>query len=423
MATTRTFQAMLNEYLPNELMKEELIARDYILKSVNKDDKWGGGALIVPFKSAGASSIKFGGLTDSTDISQSKYTRGSISGYREVWGSLVFNEADLMEHGKISEQNFLRLLPDELEDFMQYKKEVVSIQLGSGPQFATVKDQSAIGGQANPTAGGLISVDKIDRFQIDQKIVLDDNDSAAVSVYVTAVNVNTKTITVSATRGGAALDVSAYTVAQAAKIYHDGVFDAGGNHDTFISMRQALLSAVNGGTTNIHGVAKTSAPILQAVNINGSTITAANILDKLFDAYTEARERSKGLATEYLMSYKHFGTCMKLLELNKGAYRVVEAPKESLYGWSEMTIANVSGRIVKLVGIQEMDDDIIPMVDWRSITFRSNGYFKKRKGPDGLEYFTLRAQNGYSYICDTVLFGEMEYKKPGHSAIIHTISY
>lgn len=424
MATTRTFQAMLNEYLPNELLKEELIMRDYILQNMQKDNNWKGGNLVVPFKSAGASSVKFGGLTDSSDIAQSTYVRGGISGYREVWGSLIFNQRDLQEHdGKIPETTFLRLLPDELEDLMDYKKEVVSIQMGSGPQFATVKDQSAIGGVANPTAGGLISVDKIDRFQIGQKFTLDDNDSAAVTVYVTAVNVNTKTITVSLTRGGAAADVSAYTVAQGAKCYHDGVFDAGGNHDTFISMRQALLSSANGGLTNIHGVAKTSAPILQAVNINGSAITAANILDKLFDAYTEVRERSKGLASEYLMSLKNYGSIMKQLELNKGAYRVVEAPKESLYGWMEMSIANVTGRVTKMVGIQEMDDDVIPLVDWRSITFRSNGYFRKRISPDGREYFEVRNTTGYQYIVDLCLYGEVEYKKPGHSAIIHGISY
>ena len=37
MGTTRTFQDMLNEYLPNELLKEELIMRDYVLQNVQKD--------------------------------------------------------------------------------------------------------------------------------------------------------------------------------------------------------------------------------------------------------------------------------------------------------------------------------------------------------------------------------------------------
>lgn len=424
MATQRTFQDMLNEYTPNELLKEELIMRDYILQNVQKDNNWKGGNLIVPFKRSGASSVRFGQLTASNDISQSKHIRGNISDYREVWSSLIFNQRDLQEHdGKIPETTFLRLLPDELEDLMDYKKEVVSIQMGSGPHFAEVIDNSANGGVANPTAAGLVSVNKIDRFQEDQKVVLDDDDSADGTFYVTNVNVNTKTVTLSATRGGAAADLTAFTVAQNAKFYHDGVFDAGGNHDTFVSMRDALLTVGNGGSATLHGQTKTSAPILQAVNINGSAVTAANILDKLFDAYTEVRERSKGLASEYLMSLKNFGSIMKQLELQKGQYRVVEDPKESLYGWMEMKIANVTGRVTKIVGIQEMDDDIIPLVDWRSITFRSNGYFKKRISPDGREYFEIRNENGYQYIVDCCLFGEMEYKKPGHSAIIHSINY
>lgn len=423
MATTRSFQAMLNEYLPNQLLKEELIQRDYVLKTCQKDDSWKGGQIVVPFKTAGASSIKFGGLTDSADIAQSTYTRGNIADYRELWGSLIFNHTDLMQHDKLSEQNFLKMLPDEIEDFMQYTKEVVSIQLGTGPHFSRAFDNSTAGGVANPTAGGLVSVRNIDRFVIGQKVYLDDDDSAAAAFYVIGINLNTKTITLSATRGGAAADISAYTVAQNAKFYHDGVHDAGGNHNTFYSMRNAFLSAANGGSTNIHGVAKTSAPILQSINVSGASITAANILDKLFDAYTDVRTLGKGLATEYLMSYKHFGSIMKALELAKGAYRVVEAPKESLYSWSEMTLTNVTGRAIKFVGIQEMDDDIIPLVDWKNITFRSNGYFKKRMSPEGKEYYEIRGTSGYQYIVDTCLFGEMEYRKPGHSAIIHSISY
>ena len=49
-----------------------------------------------------------------------------------------------------------------------------------------------------------------------------------------------------------------------------------------------------------------------------TTITAANILNKLFDAYTEVRRRSKGRATEYLMDLTNYGSVMKQLELQKG---------------------------------------------------------------------------------------------------------
>ena len=80
-------------------------------------------------------------------------------------------------------------------------------------------------------------------------------------------------------------------------------------------------------------------------------------------------------------------------------------------------------RYLKFVGIQEWDDDVIALVDWRSITFRSNGYFKKHISPDGREYFEVRNTSGYQYIIDCCLFGEMEYRKPGHSAIIYGINY
>jgi hypothetical protein len=409
--TRRNFQDLLNEYLPNQMLKEELIRRDYILTKVNKDNNWKGSKLIVPFKGAGASSVKFGQLTDSSDIAQSVYVRGSIDDYREVWGSLIFNQRDLQEHdGKIPESTFLRLLPDELEDFMEYKKEVVSIQLGTGPHFATLT--------ANGTAGGVITVDKIDRFQVDQKVVLQDDDTAAADYYVLNVNVNTLEVTLSASRGGAAADVSTYTTAQSAKCYHDGVLDSG----TFTSMRDALLSAANGGDTKIHGVDKTKYGILQSVNVDGTSITASNILDKLFDAYTEVRTRAKGMATEYIMSYKHLGSILKLLESQKGQYRVTSDPKVNVYGWTEVGITSVKGDL-KFVGIQEMDDDVIPLVDWRSITFRSNGFFRKRISPDGREYFEIRNTQGYQYVVDCLLFGEMEYRKPGHSAIIHSINY
>ena len=38
MPTTRSFRAMLNDFLPNELLKEEIVKRDYLLNKVEKDD-------------------------------------------------------------------------------------------------------------------------------------------------------------------------------------------------------------------------------------------------------------------------------------------------------------------------------------------------------------------------------------------------
>jgi len=414
MATDRSFQAMLNEYLPNKLLKEELLRRDYILQNVQKDDSWKGGKLVVPFKASGASSVRMGGLTAANDIAEDKYVRGSIDDYVESWGSMIFNHRDLQEHnGKIPETTFLKVLPDTVEDFMEYMKMVVSIQLGTGPHFAKAT--------VNGTAGGDLEVDRVDRFQLDQKVTLKGDAQAAADFYVIAIDVNTSIVQFSATRGGAAASIIAYTIADNAKAYTDDA-DA----VSYQSIRGALLSAANGGDATVHGQSKIAYPFLQAVNVDGSTMSAANILDKLFDSYTDIRKKARGMADRYIMSYKNFGSVLKALQNHtslRGMYQLADGSrKASVYGWDEVVITSVKGTL-KIVAIQEWDDDIIVLWDPKSMTFRSNGFFKKRKNPEGHEYFEVRNQTGYQYIVDTCLFGEMEVTKPGNNGIIHSISY
>lgn len=412
MATSRSFSSMLNQYLPNRLLKEEIIKRDWFLSNVDKDEKWKGGTVVVPFKGAGASSVEFGQLAGSSDIAESTYVRGTISSYKEVWGSLLFNHTDLMQHdGRIPEDGFLRVLADNVEDFMVYMKEAVSINLLTGPHFAKATADTDL-------ANGIIAVDRIDRFALGQKLSLDDDNSSAADYYVIAINVNSSDVTLSATRGGSAANISAYTTAQNAKFYHPGAQSAG-----FQSVRDALLSNANGGGASLHGQTKTAYPYLQAVNIDGSSITAANILDEIFDAYVDVRKKARGNANKVVMSYKHLGSILKLLQTEKGAYHSVGQQKASEYGWTEIMIGNVKGSQLSLIGIQEMDDDVIFFLDMSAMKFRSNGMFKKRKSPEGQEFYEVRATTGYSYIVDVCLFGELEVSKPGNCGVIYSISY
>jgi len=416
MGTQRTFQAMLNEYLPNKLLEEELIKRDYILTNIEKDNNWKGGKLIVPFKASGASSIRMGSLTAANDIAEDNYIRGSIDDYIEAWGSMVFQHRDLMEHdGKIVETTFLKILPDTIEDFMAYMKMVVSIQLGTGPHFATARTDG--------TAAGTLEVDRIDRFCLRQKVTLKGQATPAADFYVIAIDVNTSrtsgTVTLSATRDGVAADVSAYTVADFAQAFTD---DA--DVMSFTSIRSVLLSAANGGSPTVHGQSKLAAPFLQAVNIDGSGWTQTNILDSIFDAYTEVRTKAKGMADRVIMSYANLGAVLKRLQNQgnlQGHYQLSDqGKKSSLYGWDEICVTSVNGTL-KIVGIQEWDDDIVAYLDMKSMVFRSNGFFKKRKNPEGHEFYEVRAQTGYQYIVDTCLFGELEINKPGHNAIVYGI--
>jgi len=414
MATTRLFQDLLNEYLPNRMIYEEYIKRDWFLSNLEIDNGWQGSKIVVPFKGASASSVEFGQLAGANDIASSKYVRGSIDGYVEVWGSIVLNHRDLMDHeGRIPEATFLKLIPGEVDGMLDTMKQVVSTQLASGSHFAKL--------MTDGTAGGQFEVDHIDRFQLGQKLQLDDGDSAPLTVYVTAIDVNgasvgTGKVTVSAARDGAPANVSAYTVAAGAKCYHPGVLDNG----AFTSIRETLLSAANGGSATVHGQSKLAYPILQAVQIDGSAVTASNILDKLFDGYTLVRQKAKGNANTIVMSFKHLGRVMKLLETQKGPFVVTKQPSASLYGWTEIEITSVKGTL-KLVGLVEMDDDVIFYLDLKTMVFRTRGGFRRRKAPDGKEYYESRATTGYSYIVDQCLFGALEVNAPGHNAVMHSI--
>lgn len=414
MSTTREFQDMINEFLPNELLREEYIKRDYAMTKVEKDDSWNSGNLVVPFRGGSASSVKFGGLTAADDVASSTYVRGGVSAPKEVWGTLKFNHRDIMEHGKISEQNLLKLLPDEIDDFMDFLKQTVSVNLLNGAHFAKVTADNA---SANV---GIMTVDHPERFTLGQKVYWDDDNSAlSTAGYVSAIDINTKEVTFVTARGGAvAIDFSAYTLAQNAKAYNDGASTA-----SFASIRDGLLSAANGGSATLYGKTKTAYTYLQAYNKSGSAITSATMLSSIFDAVTETRIFGKGAPNEIVMSLKNFGYCMKIIEAQKGSFNVIpNSNKASQYGWMEMTVGSVTGMPLKLVGVQEMDDDIILIMDWRAVKFYSNGFFQKRKGPNGNEWFEVRDTSGYSYIVDICLFGELVVQRPSYCGIIHSIN-
>ena len=419
MATTSTFDSMLNEYLANDLLMAEYIKRDWALSNLEIDNSWKLGTLPVPFEGACASSVEFGQLAASTDIAQSQYVRGEVSSHKEVWASLILYHKDLMNHnGKIPETTFLRIVPNEADKLLTRMKETVSVALLNGSHLAKVTDDTN-------AATGVLVVDHAERCTIGQKVTLDDDNSAAADYYVIAIDMNASpaygSITLSASRGGAAANVSAYTVSQNAKLYNPGVLSNG----SFTSMRDALLSAANGGSATLYGQTKTAYPYLQAINAGstfGASITAANILDKLFDFYTTVRTKGRGNANTILVSLKHLGSIMKLVETQKGPYSVTKQPMASLYGWTEIEITSVKGTL-KIVGVQEADDDVIMFLDMSAFKFYTNGGFKKREAPDGKQYFEVRATTGYAYILDFCLFGELVCLKPNTCGIIHAISY
>jgi hypothetical protein len=112
-----------------------------------------------------------------------------------------------------------------------------------------------------------------------------------------------------------------------------------------------------------------------------------------------------------------------VIENQKGSFNVVpDTQKASQYGWMEISVGSPTNAPIKLVGINEADDDCIMFIDWRGIKFYSNGSFQKRKSPDGKEYFEIRATSGYSYIVDICLFGELVVQRPSYCGILYGVN-
>lgn len=488
-ATQASFSAMLAQFAPNGLFKEEMVKRDYILSNVDKDDSWiaatgdsasgtavgtgsgiFGGPLTIRFKGAQASSQKMGGMTDQSQIVQAKYVLGQILVQPETWGSLIFNQKDIMVHGKISELNFLNVLEDNLEDFMEVMKYNISTALLEGPAYCKVV--AIINAGTDNT--GTVLVDRPDRLHIGQKVLINLPASEAVIAHGTQpIFAFIKSINVNSSSGGQAaglviltsdiglttpLDFTGVLQRQLAdgtvlvgyslagnlpanttKLYMDGTLDglAGAGTGTASSVVNAFSnlkdlmfpfgvaagSSLGAGSLNLYGVLKTTYPYTQSIYFSGAAATSVNLVKQCFAAFTQTRRFGKGRPTDIIMSYNNLAIVMAIVEASKGAFNVVpNSYKASQFGFTEVKIGSVTSQTLKFVGIQEMGDDWIGLIDWRALKFYSNGMFRKHKTPDGIEYFTIRNVSGYQYIVDIALFGDIVLERPSYCGVIGDIA-
>ena len=416
MAISRTFNEMLLDYVPEELLKNEMVKKDWFLQNVEIVDGWAGGSMEVAFKESAASSIEYGALTDENDIGESILVRGNVAGHKQVSASMQFLHRDLQEHSgssKISKQSFLKILPDELNDHVQVLKEVVSSNLLNGKKLAKAT--------ADGSVGGVIRLDRPEKIMVGQKLEIRDMAATpAVIAYVKEISLSTGDVAFVTTRGGAApADLSAFDMANFPYVIVPGAEDK-----AFSGLKEMLLAPAVGGTTQLFGKTKSVYTYLQTHNESGASITATNIIGKIFDTYTNHRRFYKGNARKVVMSFKNFASCMKQLEASKGAFNVIPGSRKTdLYGYDQATIHGVGGGLLELVAIQEMDDDVIMLLDMSAMKFHTNGLIRRIKSPDGLEYFTKRTTSGYKYILDHECYGELVLNAPQKCAIIHSINY
>ncbi len=418
-----TFGDMLNEYLVySNILEESFLDQNWLMKTSNKVRTWDGGKLIVPFQQSTATSIRMGGLTKEDDIDEATYVRGSISGYKEMYATLVFNSRDLfLDHYRISVQNFLKILPDQIEQLMKYMKQSVSIQVLNGGFLDTV-----VSGYAG-AVGGAVEVNHPERFVIGGKFFLAEKPlGSSGSFYVTSINKNTGVLTMSAARGGSAADFTGYD--DTTQIYiPDG--QAGG---AFSSLRDMLLPDSAGGSDDFAGKVKLDSPFAQSVlydaggvTINsgdwnhGTIVTGNDILTLIFDALRKGHQR--GAEPEcFVMSYLNYSAALLAVEKNSGGFKNTK-PAVDYAGYSSITVGGMHGS-VELVGVREMADDAIFGLKKSHMDFHCGAkFFNILTSPDGLKYYTVRSETGYKYITDIVLNGDFLYSNPWSAVAIYNI--
>lgn len=410
---------MLNEYLVySNILEEAFKDQNWLMKTSNIKKTWDGGKLIVPFQQSTASSVRMGNLTAEGDIDEASYIRGSLDGYKECYGSLVFNSRDLfLDHYRVSVQNFLKILPDQIEQLMRFMKQTVSIQILNGGYLDVV--QSGYAG-AND---GLVLVEHPERFVIGMKVHLADGDTSG-DFYITKINKNTGIISVSATRGGAAADMTLFD--DTTKIYIDD-----GQTTAFGSLRDMLLPDAAGGSDLFAGQTKVDSPFSQSVlydagGVGGTgdwgtttAVTSSDMLTVVFDALRKGRQ----LAAEpecFVMSYLNYSACLLAVEKNSGAFKNTK-PRVDYAGYSSFSVGSVQGS-VELVAVREMADDAIFGVNKSHMDFHcGNKMYNILTSPDGLKYYSIRNETGYRYITDIVLNGDFLYSNPWSAVAIHNI--
>lgn len=402
--TDQSFSSMLKRYMPYNLLSEEFKKRNFFWNKVRKDNGWEEGVLEVPLVQNEASSLNWGTLTATGDIAEAKYTLGTLTSQPELWGTMQFHEKDLRRHVSM-EKSYLKILPGKIEQFVDAMSERVSIQL--------LDDGSVAKATVDGQIGGDITLGRAYLLQIDEKVEVVDDDTAAVVGYVRSIDINTGVVNLfDARTGGAAVNLSAYTVAQNARVI---VPTAGSEGMTSLSGQ--LLSAANGGSANIAGVSKASHPMLQARNISGSGFTSATLTNDVFDAMYDIAARGRGQITEILMSYENYRHIAQDIETSR---RYAKGEASAGFGFTTVSLIGPKGGL-KITALRDMPDDKMYFMDWSAMRFFHPKNAFERKRIDGQEFFTVRAVTGYTYLVDIRFAGDLLVQNPSHCGVVHSI--
>ena len=119
------------------------------------------------------------------------------------------------------------------------------------------------------------------------------------------------------------------------------------------------------------------------------------------------------------MSYKNFLNVSKGLEDNR---RYSTGDKAAGFGFRRVSVLSQDAEMT-LTGLRDMDDDVMFIMDWRSLKFCGTEFFNRKRHQNNEEFFLTRDTGGYTYIVDMRFFGDLVVYAPSYNGVVHTISY
>lgn len=432
---SRRLSSFANRFYPLNVIQANLARSLFFWKKVKKQN-WYGEDIIIPFIKNRSNAVKMAGFNRhgaNNEITDMAGFNGTVRGANAITGSARFFNRDLIERGPLRLQTFIPTMIKELDAIVDRMSTSISLQIGTGPWIASATSAGA--------STGRIKVDKIYVFDIDMQIVAGSQQGTASPVnpgryWVTDIDLQAETITLSATKGGAAFNSSAWTTAKRIKFYvntQDISTIKIVEESAFHSIRGNILRVANGGHASIYGLAKTSHYALDALNFNGGNIvkyagTAGenHLLRAIFRAYGGVLRRGlKPMINDVVMSMQKYAACIEILEDEKSGYNIVDGTTVGdKFAWHEIRVHGPDKKALNIVGVREWDDNLILFPDWNTWTFYTNRGIQLASGLNPNEmFYWVRPEDGTGsyYLADFQCYGQLVCDFPLNNFMIHSV--
>lgn len=412
MALAAELNGLLRQYGKHTVFVNEFKKLNWFWNQLEKDTTWvPSQPYPVHFETGEMSTFMMGGLPTAAQTKSATYASGLVQAPASLIGTMKLHQKDLKRHAS-TRASFLEFWPKKSKQFVKRMEEKASRLLLSDGSLCSVLSVVT-------PAAGKITVDRPGMLTIGEMLHLDDNDSAPVTVYVKTIDINTKEVELCSDAAlTTPIDVTAYTTAQAAKLYV-----VQGTVEKYNSLRSLILPLSLGGSDSIHGVdKKAGGPLLQPMITSAA---AANTMEKfvqlMYDFYIAWDGGGRSENVQYLCSYRNFGYIVKYLE-STGRHFTKEDVSTG-YGFKTIKIVGPAGDM-KITVLRDCDDDFMPLVDFSALEFAGQDFFNMKHQPNGDMFYTERVSGnggGYLHLIDVELEGQLVCTKPANLGGIHSI--